>query len=157
MRLRVNPKQGGALTSSRRKDSLRRSRRVPFSFGGERALDATASIRTRTTRIRNARSTSTTLYYSVQTHTSSSPIPPDNALFLLSPYLFSSKNQHPSKKRREEKSARILRFRCINCYYSFCIFFRSFVRSEKNNHLVVGAKKDYEAGLTINGKKNMKL
>ena len=114
----MNPKQGGALTSSRRKDSLRRSRRVPFSsFGGERALDANASIRTRTTRIRNARCNT------ASKRASSSPIPPDNtALFLLSRLLFRVKTN--DSKRSAHKRVfflRELRYQLLR-EYSFCIF-----------------------------------
>ena len=81
----MNPKQGGVLTSPRRKDSLRRSRRLPFSFGGERA----PRKRFDTRRHVFAFPRRVPCCNTAAKRTSSSPIPLD-VLFLLS---YSCKNQ----------------------------------------------------------------
>ena len=81
----MNPKRGGVLTSSRRKDSLRRSRRLPFSFGGERA----PRKRFDTRRHVFAFPRRVPCCNTAAKRTSSSPIPLD-VLFLLS---YSCKNQ----------------------------------------------------------------
>jgi len=116
----VNPKQGGVLTSSRRKDYLRRSRRLPFSFGGECAPRKRFDTPRRHLFAFPRRVPRCT---TAATLTSSSPIPPDDVLFLLS---YSSKNQRRRRRRRRRRAARILRFRVLCSSFHHFAFFAFF-------------------------------
>ena len=107
----MNPKQGGVLTSSRRKDYLRRSRRLPFSFGGECAPRKRFDTRRHLFAFPRRVPRCTT----AAKLTSSSPIPPD-VLFLLS---YSSKNQL-------EEEERVFFVSELLFFPPFCIFFRFF-------------------------------
>ena len=115
----MNPKQGGVLTSSRRKDYLRRSRRLPFSFGGECAPRKRFDTPRRHLFAFPRRVPRCT---TAATLTSSSPIPPDDVLFLLS---YSSKNQR-RRGRRRRRAARILRFRVLCSSFHHFAFFSVF-------------------------------
>ena len=126
----MNPKQGGVLTSSRRKDSLRRSRRLPFSFGGERAprkrFDTRRHVFAFPRRVPR--------YTTAAKRASSSPIPLD-VLFLLS--YFRAKTN--SKKKR----VLILRFRVtllsnifFFAFFSFFSVLRVHSTRKKNTHTV---------------------
>ena len=114
----MNPKQGGVLTSSRRKDYLRRSRRLPFSFGGECAPRKRFDTRRHLFAFPRRVPRCTT----AAKLTSSSPIPPD-VLFLLS---YSSKNQRRRRRRRRRRAARILRFRVLCSSFHHFAFFAFF-------------------------------
>ena len=110
----MNPKQGGVLTSSRRKDSLRRSRRLPFSFGGERA----PRKRFDTRRHVFAFPRRVPCCNTAAKRTSSSPIPLD-VLFLLS---YSCKNQLEEEESVDSSFQSDSSFQ----HFFFCIFFLLF-------------------------------